>query len=123
MTELAQGVGTQMSPQDQFCGAPRSVAPTICLVLEGDHVQAADEGFRSFLFELIARAPGVPVHLDMSRVTFIDSATLGTLISAYKGAVVAGGCVQITAASGQFEPCWRSPGPAASCSSAPSDRP
>jgi anti-anti-sigma factor len=71
------------------------------LVLDGDHLQADDPRFRDFLFDLISRVPGYAVHLDMGEVTSLDSATLGTLITAYKGALAAGGCVRITSASPQ----------------------
>jgi len=76
-----------------------ATAAPIRLVLEGAHVEAEDPGFRRFLFDLITHAPGCVIQLDMLLVPFIDSAMLGTLVTAYKGAVVTGGCVEVTAAS------------------------
>lgn len=80
---------------------PRSCTTTISLVLDGDHVEADDPTFRDFLFDLISAGPGAAVHLDMGYVTLLDSASLGTLVTAYKGAAATGRSLQITAASKQ----------------------
>ena len=91
------------SPLQAAATASRSARDqaAIDLILEGEYIQANDRSFRAFLFDLITQTPGSAIHLDMSEVTVIDSATLGTLIAALKGAHANGGDVCITAASRQ----------------------
>jgi anti-sigma B factor antagonist len=67
---------------DQSLGVP-------VLVLEGEHDVSTSRELEVALEDLVAA--GGPVIVDATRVTFIDSTTLGTLLTAHQRAAAAGG--------------------------------
>jgi anti-sigma B factor antagonist len=61
-----------------------------CVTVHGEVDSTTAPGLRDCLLEALSRpAPG-PVEVDLSRVTFLDSAGLSALATAHRAAVTAG---------------------------------
>ena len=75
----------------------------LVVVLRGEHDLSTAEGLQAELEE--ARAGGLPVIVDLSAASFIDSAVLGVLIGEHDRARAAGVPVALVVGSGAGTRC------------------